>query len=198
MLMAEGEPLLALSLRRPDLSCGGRSLQAVDRYYRQLSDAWWTYWETRLFSTGVEALNTARRESRPFQPWSAALDFVVTREDDTILSLYLEAVVQGPSPHPLIVRSADTWDVKSGTPRTLSACLPSARKKRKALFSTLKQQAAKQLSGGESLFFSDVEIRVETAFSPERFYLTDDGPVLFYPMRSLGSAAERIPTFSLS
>lgn len=198
VLKAEGESVLSLSLRRPDLSGGNRALRRIGRYYEKLGDAWKTRWETVLPQEATAALRTAREESRPFQPWAAALDFVVTREGDGLLSLYLDASERGPTPQPAIVRSADTWDIKSGSPRALTAFLPPALHKQRALMTELKRQAAAQLGSGESLFFQDVASRIESAFSPRRFYLSESGPVLFYPMLSLGSAAERIPFFQIS
>ncbi|NCB62206.1 MAG: hypothetical protein EOM52_01090 [Clostridia bacterium] len=198
VLKADGEAVLSLSLRRPDLSGGNRALRRIGRYYEKLGDAWKTRWETTLFQEASAALRKAREESRPFQPWTAALDFVVTREDNGILSLYLDASERGAAACPSIVRSADTWDLKTGAPCALTAFLPPALHKRKELITELKHQAAAQFASGESLFFQDVEERVGAAFSPSRFYLGESGPVLFYPMLSLGSAAERIPAFPIS
>ncbi len=39
---------------------------------------------------------------------------------------------------------------------------------------------------------------VSKRFSPRRFYLTEDGPVVFYPVESVAPAMEGFPSFSLA
>lgn len=195
---SEGEAVLVVSLRWPDFSSAPRSMRRVHRYYEALGRAWRSYCEGKLFTAATQALAAARAGSRPFQPWSIALDGSVTYEDETTLSLTLDAVLRGSSPHPLTVRSACTWDKKSGAPKRLSDVLPPALQKRRALLSALRQQAARQRDSGESLLFQDVETRVEKLFSTERFFLTENGTALFYPMCALGSPAEGVPVFFLT
>ena len=44
----------------------------------------------------------------------------------------------------------------------------------------------------------DAERRAKAQFSPRRFYLTQDGLILYYPMGALGPVGSGILTFPLS
>lgn len=193
----EGERVLTLSIRRPEPSDKTRADRRVGRYYERLAEAWRARWETVVYPRACQALQQARSQSRVFVPWSASLDFCVTLERDTVLSLYLDAVEAGPAPRPMTVRSGDTWDLTTGTPLTLAPFLPRCTHPRRILAADLQRQAAERLAGGESLFFEDAPARVPAVFSPRRFYLTQAGPAAFFPMCSLGPAAEGIPEFPL-
>ena len=192
----EEEPVLTLSLRRPEPVEEGRAARRIGRYYQRMGELWKARWETVLFPRACEALALARENSRPFQPWDASAAYTVTWEDGGLLSLYMDVTEKG-SVRPLTVRSADTWDWKTGIPCSLPRFLPKALHRRRDLVEELRSQAEDRLQEGESLFFQDVGQRVEQHFSPARFYLAPEKLVFFYPMLSLGSAAEGIPTFSI-
>ena len=59
-----------------------------------------------------------------------------------------------------------------------------------------RQLRARQASG-ESRFWPDWERRLARSFDPERFFLTEEGPSVFFPLYALGPYVEGIPTFPL-
>lgn len=193
----EGEPVLSLSQalplpveeRRPDppdgtvLPASGRALE------KPLG--------RRPLPRACAALQEARAGSRPFLPWEAELVYHVTLECDGLSSLYVDVTERQNGTRPLTVRTAETWELRSGTPKTLSEFFPPRLFWKKPIIEALQRQALDRLQGGESLLFEDVETRVASYFSAKRFYLTEEGLSLFYPMWSLGSPAEGIPVFLL-
>ena len=136
------------------------------------------------------------KKSRPFSPWTAALDFTVTRNSGGLLSLHTDAAERHGTARPLLVRSGETWDLSSGTPVSLSALFP-ARRQRRQVRSAVADQCARRASSGEYLFYEDWPRRAEADFDPDNFYLTEDALVIFYPLHTLGPAAEGIPEFFL-
>lgn len=196
-LQCEEEPVLSLTLRRPDLVEEGRAARRIQRYYSRIEALWRARWEGTLYRQACQALAAARASSRPFQPWEASLTYTVTLEEGDLLSLYLEAEERGPSRRGAVLRFADTWDRRTGTPQPLSVFLPRSCRGRKRLLAQLRTQAEARLQTGESLLFQDAPDRVVQHFSPARFYLSGNSVALFYPMLSIGSAAEGIPVFFL-
>ena len=196
VLKQDGEPVLLLSIRRPDFPEERRATRRLQRYYRRLVDTWKARWEQALFPLACQALSQAREQSRPFQPWTASLDYAVTLEDEDRLSLRLEVLEQCPTQRPARVWCGDTWNKHTGTPVLLRGLLPVGTTRRD-LTDLLAQQAAQRLAGGESMLYEDVEYRAKVSFSPERFFLTQEGLVIFYPMLALGPAAEGVPAFPL-
>ena len=179
----EGEPVLVLSLRTPELDAESRGARRINRYYGKLAQIW-------------KALAEARAASRPFEPWSVTLDYRVTQEEAGLLSLYVDAVERSTG-RPLTVRTADTWDLASGVPHLLTDFLPPTRLWRQSLLAELTAQSEARLQSGESFFYADAPARVRRFFSPQRFYLTGDSLAVFFPMLSLAPAAEGIPVFLL-
>lgn len=196
ILKSDGEPVLSLSLRTPELAAEGRGPERISRYYSKLTDIWKARWEHTLFPAACASLAAAREVSRPFQPWSAALDYRVTLEDDRLLSICVDATERCDG-RPMTVRTADTWEIQSGFPHLLPDFLPKSPLWRRPLLAELTSQTQTRLQSGESFFHPDAARRLRRSFSSRRFYLTDRHVAIFFPMLSLAAAAEGIPVFLL-
>ena len=197
MLDCEGEPVLSLAMALPVPVEEGRADRRIAQCYQRFGALWRTRWTNVLQPRACAALSEARAASRPFQPWEAELTYHITYEEGGLSSLYLDVTERRGGARPLTVRTADTWERKSGTPLPLSHFLPTSPHWRRLAVEEVQHQALDRLQGGESLFYEDVEERAARHFSPRRFYLTQEGLLLFYPMWSLGSPAEGIPEFYL-
>ena len=197
VLKWEEEPVLTLSLRWPKLSEDLPGTRRVGRYYRQVSEQWKARWETELYQRACEGAAAARAASRPFQPWTASLDFALTHREGGLLSLYQDAAEYAGGAHPITVRRGDTWSLPSGTPRSLSSFFPPRSRWRRRVLEEAAAQVQARISAGEALFYEDWPRRLEAEFNPERFYLTGEGPVLFYPLYAVAPYAEGIPTFQI-
>lgn len=197
VMKSNGEPALTLSLRRPAFPDTGKT-RRMERYFAEVARQWKTRWETVLFPQACQALTDARESGGTFIPWKAELNYTVTLWRPPLLSLRLDTVESGPSPKPLHICAGETWDCACGYPRTLRSFFPAkARRWRKSLMDSLRSQAAEQLASGESLLDPDCPQVMERAFDPERFYLTEEGVAVFYPLYILGSYAEGIPVFTV-
>lgn len=197
VMKSDGLPVLSLSIRRPSFPDEGK-LGRVDRYFAQMAQTWQERWETVLYPRACQALADARSSSRPFSPWRAELDYTVTLWRPPLLSLRLDATETTVSSKPLLQRMGETWDCASGYPRPLRSFFPpKAPRWRAGLLGSLKGQAEQRLASGESLLDPDCTRVMVRAFAPERFYLTEEGLAVFYPMYILGPYAEGIPVFTL-
>ncbi len=193
----DGERVLTLSIRRPAFPNTGKTAR-MERYFARIAQQWKIRWETLLFPKACQSLADAREAGQPFVPWQAELDYTVTLWQPPLLSLRLDAVESGPSARPLRICMGETWDCGSGYPRTLRSLFPAkAHRWRKGLLDQIREQAARQLASGESLLDPDCPQVMERAFDPDRFYLTEDGIAVFYPLCVLGAYAEGIPVFTV-
>lgn len=196
VMKSNGEPVLTLSIRRPAFSDTGKT-RRMERYFAEVEQQWKTRWETTLFPRACQALADAKEAGSPFTPWKAELDYTVTLWRPPLLSLHVDAVESGQTSRPLCIRTGETWDCSCGYPRTLRSFFPSkAHRWRRALIDSLCAQAAQRLASGESLLDPDCTQVMERTFDPERFYLTEDGLSVFYPLYVLGAYAEGIPVFT--
>ena len=62
----------------------------------------------------------------------------------------------------------------------------------------VRRQIGARLTTGEAVYYDDWLSLVSRRFSPDRFYLTGNGPVLFYPPETIAPPLEGFPTFPLS
>ena len=196
VLTAEEEPVLSLSLRAPALEGDAPQLRRIGRCFARQTQAWRARWEGPLYAMACAARQAAREQSRPFTPWTAELDFTVTRSGGGLLSLRTDAAERHGAARPLLVRAGETWDLSSGVPVPLSALFP-ARRWRRQVRSAGEEQCARRASSGEFLFYEDWPRRAAADFDPDNFYLTEDALVIFYPLHTLCPAAEGIPEFFL-
>ena len=196
VLKWEGEPVLTISLRWPRLPEDLPGPRRVSRYYRQVADCWRTRWETELLRRAREAAAAAREESRPFSPWSAVLDFTPTLREGGLLSLYQDAVECTGDTRPVTLRRSDTWELPSGTLRSLASFLRPPHRRRRVL-AEVAAQIERRIASGESLFYEDWRRRLPAAFDPDRFYLTGEGAVLYFPLCTVAPYAEGIPVFPI-
>ena len=170
--------LLRLRARWPRMEETSPGIRRVNRYYDAL------------------ALGDPRAERLP---WSASLDFTVTHFQNGVLSLYIDAVEDVGARRPRRVRQGDAWLLPSGVPLTLRELLPRQRRWwRGPVLEAVRRQAGSRLQAGEAVFYDDWVKLVSKRFSPRRFYLTESGPVVFYPVESVAPAMEGFPTFPLS
>jgi len=186
----EGRLLLTVTARWPRLEETAPGLKRVDRYYDALADRWSKRWQGPLLERA--------RAAKPERPWTASLDFTVTCFRDGILSLYLDAVEDTGQRRPRRVRQGDVWALPAGVPVTLRELLPKRRWWRGPVLEEVRRQIGERVNSGESAFYEDWPALASKKFSPRRFYLTEAGPVVFYPMESVAPAMEGFPTFSLS
>lgn len=197
VLKWEGESVLTLSLRRPSLPGETAGERRVERCYARLEERWRERWEGALYKQACAAAAESRAQSRPFRPWEAVLDYTLTLQTDTLLSLYLDAYEYTGGAHGMTTRHADTWEPRTGTVRTLGSFFPPRRRWRHLVLLDMQAQARKRIASGESLFFDDWQERMAREFCADRFYLTQEGIAVFYPLYTIAPYAEGIPVFVL-
>lgn len=78
-LLWEGEPVLVFS--QPRIGLPADTPKRVGNYYHRVERAWQERWEKTLYQRACAAVQAARSNSRPFEPWSATLVSEVMEED---------------------------------------------------------------------------------------------------------------------
>lgn len=187
----EGRVFLTLRARWPQLEETCPGCRRINRYYDALAQRWKNRWTGPL-------LTDARAAAGPeTPPWGAELDFTVTLFQEELFSLYWEASENVGLRRPRRLRQGDIWQLPQGTPLTLRELLPQRRWWRGPILEEVRRQIGERLQTGESLFFDDWPGLASRKFSPGRAYLTEEGPVVFYPIEALAPALEGFPSFSL-
>ena len=190
----EGEPVLTYTVKALALPTAPARLE---RYYRRTEAAWTARWEKILYPRACAALRAARAASRPFRPWEASLTPAVTLDAPERLSLTVDAVERLDGPHAVTLRRGDAWALPGGKPLALAELFPAGFRWRRWVLEEVARQLRARQASGESRFWPDWERRLARSFDPERFFLTEEGPSVFFPLYALGPYVEGIPTFPL-
>lgn len=190
-----GQDILRCTLRRPSCSGGGKAGRRLERRYAALADQCLRYAGRVLLPKAARAAAAGTMPS----PWTLALDYAVTLEDEDTLSLYWELTEQAGGGRPVVHRQGDTWRRSDGRPIPLDSLLPdgqapSGHRLRRAV----AEQLRRRLDEGYTLLFPDWERRLKRFFSPEQFYLDSRGVVFFFPLMTVAPYVEGILTVPLS
>lgn len=193
----KGDAVLTLSIRRPVFSDTGK-MRRIEQYFSEVGNQWLHRWETVLFPAACQAKDLTAETERIFLPWQTNMDFTVTLWKPPLLSLRIDVTERRETNHPLLFCTGETWDCTTGYPRTLRSFFPAGNHRwRKELLLNLREQVSARLSSGESLLDPDCSQLLARTFDPNRFYLTEEGIAIFYPLYTLGAYAEGIPVFHI-
>ena len=195
-LKSNGTTVLHCFIRRPAFSDSGKQ-KRMERYFERLAQVWQMKWESDLYQKACQAFARHTLDIS-FQPWEAIMDYQITYWSPPLLSIRINIQEQGPVTPPVSLCIGEVWDCSSGYPCSLRTFLPiKPRHWKYALIDQLQKQAQLRLDSKESLLHPSCLSIIKQSFDPNRFYLTEDELVIFYPLCTLASYGEGIPTFTI-
>ena len=183
--------LLTAKARWPRLSEDCPGLRRIGRYYEELARRWQSRWEGPLLAQAQAAVGPETA------PWTAEMDFQITFFQEGVLSLYIDISEDRDGPRPRRLRLGDAWALPGGEPVSLRQLLPRERWWRGRVMEQIRKQVGTRTAAGEAIFYEEWPRLASRHFSPQRFYLTAEGPTVFYPMETIAPALEGFPTFVL-
>ena len=195
-LKSNGEIVLQYSIHRPSFPGSGK-LRRTEQYFARMEQLWQARWENQLYRKATLA-HAEQSKHTFFLPWQVSMDYEITFWKAPLLSIRIDIKEQGPVSPPISLCIGEVWDCNSGYPCSLHAFLPAKLHHRKhALTEQLQQQAQQRMDNEDCLFHANCLFIIKQAFDPSNFYLTENGLVIFYPLYTLGSYSEGIPTFTI-
>lgn len=190
-------PVLQLDLSWSELPDACPGFRRINRCCRHFIQVWRQRWEGGLYQDACAAAQEAIQSGRTFLPWQGSVSYTVALQQGELLSLYADVFEYTGGAHGNTIRWADTWQIPSGVPRTLASFFPSRRLWRRQILSALSRQAAARMEGGETYYYDNWPERLKAFFDPDRFYLSEQGLHIYYPLYTLGPYAEGIPVFCI-
>lgn len=192
-------PILSVSIRLPQPlpEAKDRTSRRIRRYYQAQSQAFLRYCKSWLLPQAKTAAMASLASSVPVSHVLAELDYQVVWNKNGLWSLYTQSREVIPSSSPFQRRWGDTWDLSTGYPVPLSACYPKKTPWRKLLLAEAAESIRAQECAGTACFYEDWNSLLRQHFNSRNFFLTEDGLSFFYPMYTIGPAAEGIPTFTI-
>jgi len=195
---ADEIPILTAQLSLPEFPAKDtRTARRFSRYYQLQQRVWLRYCEHWLLPQAETEYHSALAASRPLPCLQAELDYTVTYQEGSLLSLYTQSREPTPSGRRLLIRRGDTWDLKTGYPLPSAAFFPPRSSWKKQLLAFAESEIKRQEALGIARYHDDLRRRLRKSFNPMNYYLTAEGLVFFFPMLSIAPAAEGIPAFTV-
>lgn len=192
----EGIPVLTASVSLPQPAADrDRIARRIRRYYQLQRRSFLRYCETSLLPWASAEYRAALASSAPLPRFQAELTYCVTYDQQGFWSLYTQSRERTLPGQTLLTRRGDTWDLHTGYPVPLADFFPRHAHWRKYLLSLAASQIRQQEDAGIARYREDWPQRLKHSFNARDFYLTQKGLIFFYPMYTLGPAAEGIPVF---
>lgn len=175
-----GEEVLTISLSWPEVS--GKTLRGANRYYGRLRDGWKRQWEGDLYIRACVDLSERRVQSRSFTPWRAELCGQILLENESLLSISMEAREVRGEGRTLLCRWGDTWRLEDGMPVGLRELYPRGKTWKKQLWQDIS--AALEECRGIDLY-PITRNTWKKCLVPGRFGVTEDQILLFVPQGAI-------------
>ncbi len=186
----DGTELLSAAYTLPDFENreASAALTAISAWYAALGED--------MLSTAAFTAQDASADYElsgaqdiPFLPGSEEMDFQCTYQNERVISFSrtFYATIAGTA-HPTVLRLGDLFDLVTGEELTFTQCFTDAiAASEQALRSVLSSETVAGLTaqGMESA-------RIQAAFQPERFYLTEEGFVFWFQADDLGISGSPI------
>lgn len=134
----------------------------------------------------------SRDNAFPFQLWSYLQIFEETFEGNGMWSLFLDRYLYTGGAHGDTVRRGFVFSLKTGRQMSLSEVCPIGRK---AVLAQIFQEIRNSEPG---IYFNNAEQLAVRYFDPRNFYLTSEGPAVFYPLYTIAPYSSGIRVFSIS
>ena len=191
-----GITVLHASVTLPQLAAPVRRARRFDRYYRHLCRAYFAYCEQMLLPWARTQCKASLETSAPWTHTSCEMSYRIALREENIVSLCIDAgETNGPVPR-LVLRRADTWDLRAMLPMSMGEFFPKRAAYRKRLIALARKEAQTQMAQGVAVYDENYRSLLRRAFSSRNYYLTDAGLCFFYPMYAVAPSAEGIVTFT--
>lgn len=189
------EPVFSPEYRLPKITNaqGVPAYEAINDYYAGALDDL-AVSAAELSGFAVEDYSIAQSLGDPFFNYVDSETFVLSLSTPTRVCVLRTHVSNLGNPHPLNYPLADTFDLSTGARlgfADLFTCSAETARER-VLSAVLARNAA---SGYSGVTLDEEQLR--QGYDPEKFYLTEDSLVVYYPQGTLASALGS-PTFAVA
>ena len=131
----------------------------------------------------------------PIHQFEAFVDFVVTYNQNCMISLYFDQYEYAGGAHGLTVRYADTWNLAKSKRMELGDFFIQRSNYKEYIIQTINQQIKEEKENKDAMYFDDYEKLVRENFKTNNFYLSEEGLVIFFQQYDIAPYAAGMPTF---
>ena len=156
------------------------------------------YCETELFKEAKELYEYNQANDYPIMVYEIILDYEVTYQNNSIVSLYTDEYMFLGGAHGNTKREAQNWNLQTGREILLKELFPNNPYYIIDILQEINRQIAKQMETGENQYFENYCGLVQENFRLENFYMVPGGVVIFFNQYEIAPYSSGIPTFKIN
>lgn len=172
------------------------SLNKINLYYKESA---YDLQRTCVKKTFLEAINLYEYSTMadiPVREFKVLRTFNITFNQDCTLSLYFEQYDYMGGTHSVMIKSSDTWDIRSGERISLCSLLNCKEDYVLYLIGIIINKIGIYLSAKEEKsYFENYEKYVELKFEARNFFLIPEGIMIYYQHYDIAPYSMGIPEF---
>ncbi len=155
------------------------------------------YCETELFKEAKELYDYNQENDYPVMVYEIILDYEVTYQNYSIVSLYTDEYMFLGGAHGNTKREGQNWNLQTGREIILKELFPNNPYYIIDILKEINRQIAEQIEKGENYYFENYCGLVQENFRLENFYRVPEGVVVFFNQYEIAPYSSGIPTFKI-
>jgi hypothetical protein len=172
------------------------AINRINRYYLHMNKQLARYCKSRLLPKSLSDYRDALKYGKVFIAPMVTSKTKLCCNTNGLLSLYTD-ITEYDGRESFTVRLGDSWCLYTGCPLPMSSFFSKKANYKKLLKTFVAKEVQRRKDYEFSDYYDHVRKNCSRHFSTDRFYITADGLTIFYPMCSIASRAESIPTFTM-
>lgn len=156
------------------------------------------YCETELFKQAKELYEYNQSNDYPIMVYEIILDYEVTYQNNSIISLYTDEYMFLGGAHGNTKREAQNWNLQTGRQIILKELFPDNPYYIIDILKEINSQIAKQIEQNENQYFDNYCQLVQENFRFENFYMVPGGVIIFFNQYEIAPYSSGIPTFKIN
>lgn len=150
-----------------------------------------------LYPQAVQDYKNSILNGYPFNPYGAFINYLVTYNENCVLSFYYDTYNYTGGAHGTTIRKSDIYNLNTGREIPLSAYFNDKTTYRKKILDIILEQATKRQQENPGIFFDEYQSLIKKYFNEESYYLTPDGIVIYYGQYDIAPYVTGIVEFTI-
>lgn len=174
-------------------TCYSAAAKNINYFYCQEAKNNEDYCRTVLYQMAKE--NAQNNEEMPFHNYEFVVDFTVTYNKCSIISLYTDTYTYTGGAHGNTIRTSNTWDFRTCTLLQLGDIYPLTPNSLSELQKCIEQQIAERLIENPGIYFDNYMFLLRDYLNTNNFYLQPCNGIIYYQHYDIAPYSTGIPEF---
>lgn len=164
----------------------------INSYFSNKAQRFYLHTSTLLRKNAIETYHYTQENNYPFLKYEAIMNYTITKNINSLLSVYFDQYEFTGGAHGNTLRSSVTWNLRTGKILSMSdLCNP------QVVLGEILELARIQAKENPYLYFENYEELIINNFNEEHFYLTSKGISVFYQQYEIGPYVSGIIVFEV-